>query len=108
MNMSIGPTIQFNKRDTPKILVFLNTPFRFSYLTLVKGGYIIRINPMAKGILVVPEEKESIKLAEEGIKYPIEIPIAIAENIQRVRYLSRKPSFFRSCAGAQGLADIYL
>jgi hypothetical protein len=36
--------------------------------TLVKGGYIIKINPMANGILVVPLEKELIKFAELGIK----------------------------------------
>ena len=40
----------------------------FSNFTLVSGGYIIRINPIAKGILVVPFENEFIKLAELGIK----------------------------------------
>jgi hypothetical protein len=35
---------------------------------LVNGGYIIKINPMAKGILVVPDEKELINPDELGIK----------------------------------------
>jgi hypothetical protein len=35
---------------------------------LTNGGYIIKINPTAKGILVVPDEKELMKLEEDGIK----------------------------------------
>jgi hypothetical protein len=35
---------------------------------LVNGGYIIKINPMAKGILVVPVENELIKVDDEGKK----------------------------------------
>lgn len=57
----------------------------FEKSILVKGGYIININPMARGTLVVPLEKELIKSLLDGIKYPIETPIAIAKNIQRVR-----------------------
>jgi hypothetical protein len=34
----------------------------------VNGGYIIKINPRANGILVVPEENELIKSDELGIK----------------------------------------
>jgi len=48
------------------------------------------MSPMAKGILVVPDEKELIKLADEGTKYPIQTPRAIANNIQRVKKRSRK------------------
>jgi hypothetical protein len=61
---------------------------------LAKGGYIISIKPIANGILVVPLENELIKSALEGIKYPIETPKAIAKNIHRVKYLSKKPSCF--------------
>lgn len=34
-------------------------------------------------------------------------PIAIAINIHRVKYLSKKPNFFLSFAGAQLFADIF-
>jgi hypothetical protein len=40
---------------------------------------------MASGIFVVPEEKELRNPLLDGIKYPIETPIAIARKIQRVR-----------------------
>ena len=36
-------------------------------INLGQRGYIIKINPIAKGILVVPEENEFIKSAEFGI-----------------------------------------
>jgi hypothetical protein len=78
----------------------------FSYFTFARGGYIIRIKPMASGILVVPLEKEFMNVEEEGIKYPIATPIRIARNIHKVRLRSRKPSFFLSTAGAQLVADI--
>jgi hypothetical protein len=35
---------------------------------LVKGGYIIKIKPIAKGILVVPLENELMKVDEDGKK----------------------------------------
>jgi hypothetical protein len=35
------------------------------------GGYIIRIRPIAKGILVVPKENELMKSPLEGKKFPI-------------------------------------
>jgi hypothetical protein len=47
------------------------------------GGYIIRIRPIAKGILVVPLEKELMK-SREGKKFPMATP-AMARNIQRVK-----------------------
>jgi len=43
------------------------------------------MRPIAKGILVVPEEKELIRPEEDGIKYPVPTPIAIAIKIHRVR-----------------------
>jgi hypothetical protein len=60
--------IQFSNKDIPKTLVFLNTSFSFSYLTLAKGGYIIRINPIARGRFVAPAENELMKVADEGMK----------------------------------------
>ena len=63
---------------------------------------------MANGILVVPEEKELIKVDEEGMKYPIDTPTAIAIKIHSVKYLSKKLNFLRSFAGAQLFADIII
>ena len=50
---------------------------------------------------MVPEEKELINPEDDGIKYPIDIPIAIAKKIHSVKYLSKKLNFFLSYAGAQ-------
>ena len=61
---------------------------------MVNGGYIIKTNPIAKGIFVVPEEKELIKSAELGIKYPIATPINIAKKIQSVKNRSKNPNLF--------------
>jgi len=47
-----------------------------------------------------------IKPDDEGIKYPVPIPAAMVRNIHKVRYLSKKLSFFRSATGAQLFADI--
>jgi hypothetical protein len=58
----------------------------FEKSIFVKGGYIIKINPIAKGIFVVPREKELIKPLLDGMKYPIETPIDLARKIQSVRY----------------------
>ena len=72
-----------------------------SYFTFANGGYIINIKPMAKGILVVPLENELIKPEDDGIKFPIATPIAMARNIHKVRYRSKKLNFFLSATGAQ-------
>jgi len=85
INMSTGPIIQFSTKDRESTFVSLNTLPIFSYLTLASGGYIIRINPIASGIFVVPLEKELIMVAEDGTRYPIPIPTAIARNIHKVR-----------------------
>ena len=106
MNMRIGPMIQLSNKETLRTFVFLKTSFSLSYLTFAKGGYIISIKPIAKGILVVPEENELIKEDDEGIKKPMATPTAIAINIQSVKYLSKKLNFFLSSAGAQLFADI--
>jgi len=104
--MSIGPIIQLRNNETPNTFVFLKTSFILSYFTFAKGGYIIKIRPIANGIFVVPEEKELMNMDDEGKKYPMETPMAIAKNIHSVKYLSKKFNFFLSFAGAQLFADI--
>jgi hypothetical protein len=47
---------------------FSNINGIFEKSILVKGGYIIKISPIAKGTLVVPLEKEFIKPLLDGIK----------------------------------------
>jgi hypothetical protein len=61
---------------------------------------------MASGMLVVPLEKELMNEDEDGKKYPMATPDAMAKKIQSVRYRSKNPSFLRSCAGAQSFAVI--
>jgi hypothetical protein len=57
--------------------------------TFANGGYIININPMAKGILVVPTDSSLIPSANPSNPYPKATPIPIAKKIQSVRYLSK-------------------
>jgi hypothetical protein len=68
MNIRIGPMIQLRNNETPNTLVFLKTSFNLSYFTFAKGGYIIRIKPIAKGILVVPVEYELMNRLDDGKK----------------------------------------
>jgi hypothetical protein len=51
---------------------------------------------MAKGMLVVPFEKELINPTLSGIKLPMDTPRAIARKIHKVKFRSRKLNFFRS------------
>ena len=60
---------------------------------MASGGNIINIKPMAIGILVEPELKELMVSGMPGMKYPSATPMAMAINIQRVRYESKKLSF---------------
>jgi hypothetical protein len=73
------------KKEAVSNFGFSNIKGIFEKSILVKGGYIININPIARGTLVVPLENELIKPLLEGIKYPMETPIAIARNIQSVK-----------------------
>jgi hypothetical protein len=84
-NINIGPIIQLRKSDAPSTFVFLKTSFSLLYLTFVNGGYIININPIAKGIFVVPDENELINFDEVGKKYPMHTPKTIAKKIHNVR-----------------------
>ena len=56
------------KNEADNNLGFSNICGTFEKSILVKGGYIININPIAKGTFVVPDENELIKSAELGIK----------------------------------------
>ena len=67
-NIRMGPITQLSNKETPRTFVFLKTSPSFSYFTLANGGYIIRINPIASGILVVPLENELINVEDEGIE----------------------------------------
>jgi hypothetical protein len=74
--------------------MFLKTSGNFSYLTFASGGYIIRINPIAIGMFVVPELNEFQNVDIPDQKYPIITPVNITRNIQRVRYRSKNESCF--------------
>src|SRR5690606_32317793 len=92
-NIKTGPITQFRISEMERILTFLNIWGNKEYLTLANGGYIINMRPMAIGKFVVPWLKELRCSGKEGIKYPIPMPTAMARNIQRVRFLSRKFNF---------------
>src|SRR5690606_24584975 len=92
-NIKTGPITQFKISEMERILTFLNISGNKEYLTLANGGYIINMRPIAIGIFVVPVLNELRYSGNEGIKYPMPTPTAMARNIQRVRFLSRKFNF---------------
>lgn len=49
---------------------------------------------MAKGMFVVPDEKELRNPDDFGIKYPIPTPSSIARKIHKVKYWSKKVKRF--------------
>jgi hypothetical protein len=67
-NIKNGPIIQVIKKEAVSNFGWLNILGTCEKSILVSGGYIIKIKPIANGILVVPDEKELIKVAELGIK----------------------------------------
>ena len=67
-NIRNGPKIQVTRKEAINNFGFLKICIICEKSIFVSGGYIIKINPIAKGILVVPEENELIKLAEFGMK----------------------------------------
>jgi hypothetical protein len=83
--MSRGPTIQVINKEVQSNFPCLNRTGTSLKSTLVSGGYIMMIKPMAKGILVDPDENESIQADESGIKYPKPTPKSMAKNIHKVR-----------------------
>ena len=60
--------IQFCTSDRPSTLPSRKTSPSSSYFTLAKGGYIIRIRPMAIGTLVVPTWKLLMNFSTPGMK----------------------------------------
>ena len=59
---------QFWTRERPRILTFWKTSPSSSYFTLASGGYIIRMRPMAMGMLVVPDWKLLMKPTTAGTR----------------------------------------
>ena len=95
VNIRTGQIIQFWIRERLRILTFRNTFPNSSYFTFARGGYIIRIRPIAIGIFVVlsgDDFSESQNVAIPGKKNPEKTPINIARKIQSVRYLSKNLS----------------
>ena len=76
---------QFCTSDRPSTFQLRNTSPISSYRTFASGGYIIRIRPMAMGMLVVPTWKPLINASTPGMKRPTATPAAIARNIHSVR-----------------------
>ena len=60
--------IQFWTSDSPRTLKFLKTSPSSSYFTLARGGYIIRMRPMAIGMFVVPDWNWLMKPTMAGTK----------------------------------------
>jgi hypothetical protein len=96
-NISIGPTIQFCTNEKVNIFLLVATLPISSYLTFVRGGYIIIINPIAMGHEIVPELMSAKDFATDGSKYPPNTPIIIAAKIHIVKYLSKKESLILLC-----------
>src|SRR5665647_2442468 len=94
-NISIGPAIQFWKRENVNTFLFSVTFPISSYLTLANGGYIITIRPIAIGHDIVPVLISPRDVARFGNRYPPPIPIAIAINIHKVKNLSKNDNFSR-------------
>jgi hypothetical protein len=106
-NISTGPITQFWIRLNPRILKLWKTFPIFSYRTFAKGGYIIKIRPIAMGILVVPILNLSQKAGILGKRYPIPIPTAIDRKIQSVRKRSKNDIFFIILGSAAIIVDNY-
>src|SRR5512141_2083923 len=85
MNMSTGPTSQFWASDSASTLRLRKTSPNSSYFTLAKGGYIIRIRPMAMGMLVVPTWNWLINDSTDGSSAPMATPAPMARKIHKVR-----------------------
>jgi hypothetical protein len=60
---------------------------------LANGGYIIRIRPIANGILVVPAVNVLVLFDILGKKYPNPMPTTMARKIQSVKKRSKNFNF---------------
>src|SRR5258708_10178702 len=76
-NMRTGPMTQFMTRERVRTLMFLKTWPSSSYLTLARGGYIMRVRPMAGGKLVVPGLEGVMKAGGPGIEISRATPMAL-------------------------------
>ncbi len=76
---------QFCTSESARIFLLRKTSPSSSYFTLANGGYIIRIRPIAMGMLVVPTVKRLTNSFVPGISQPAQIPTAMATKIQSVR-----------------------
>ena len=84
-NIRIGPTTQFCTSESPSTRLLRNTSCSSSYRTFVKGGYIIKINPAAIGMEVVPTLKRFRNGTTPGTSQPSTTPATIAAKIHAVR-----------------------
>ena len=76
---------QFCTSERPSTLRLRKTSPSSSYFTLANGGYIIRIRPMAMGMLVVPTWNWLMNASTPGMRYPAATPTAMARKIHSVR-----------------------
>jgi hypothetical protein len=67
------------------LLRSLNISCNASNFTLAKGGYIIRMSPMAIGIFVEPIVSVSINTGRLGSRLPSAMPMNIAAKIHNVK-----------------------
>jgi len=80
-NIRRGPISQFWASDRPRIFQSRKTRPISSYFTFARGGYIIRMSPIAIGMFVVPTSNRLISSCEAGTKYPKPKQRAIAREI---------------------------
>ena len=91
-NIRTGPMTQFWTSDRPSTLRLRKTSPSSSYRTFARGGYIIRISPMAIGMFVVPTWNRTMKRSTPGTKCPSATPTTIARKIHSVRNRSATDS----------------
>ncbi len=83
--MSTGPISQFCTSDNDTTRQSANTSIIRSYFTFARGGYIIRIRPIAIGTLVVPTSKRPMISRTPGASHPTVMPNTMARKIHSVR-----------------------
>jgi hypothetical protein len=88
-NIKKGPTIHVIKSEENKRRLLFKVAGTFAKSTLVSGGYIMRMSPIAKGILVVPMATFDNNPSTLGIIFPRSTPTPMAKKIHRVRKRSR-------------------
>src|SRR3546814_2107867 len=89
--------IQFWISEIARTRLSSNTRGSSSYRTRASGGYIIRIRPMAMGMLVLPHERLSMAFGRPSNVDPSPTPSAMARQIHKVRERSRNDRRSRLC-----------